>query len=283
MGIMAMRKSNRFDRAGRRLWAKLAVGLAFMLATTLILQGSAVAATVVDDSNLGVDWGVVEQRAGSTYAFASGPATPPYGSGSFQITMADGVGKITLFTWNHVGTRLDSIASMGISTYRSSASTNPITQFPSINVEVDFVGDGSSFTTLVFESYYTYGQGALDTWQSWDAILGGDAIWWSTKDIPGVCAFNCFVSWDTIVANNPNAVISGGFGVNTGSGWNGNFEGAADGLAINGTVYDFEPGIPVIGPPTSMDECKNGGWQQFNTPRYFWNQGDCVSYVQTGQ
>jgi len=34
------------------------------------------------------------------------------------------------------------------------------------------------------------------------------------------------------------------------------------------------------GPPTSKDQCKNGGWMNW-TPR-FRNQGDCVSYVATG-
>ncbi|MFN8423789.1 MAG: hypothetical protein U0470_10570 [Anaerolineae bacterium] len=34
----------------------------------------------------------------------------------------------------------------------------------------------------------------------------------------------------------------------------------------------------VVGPPTSKDECKNGGWAAFNNP-YFANQGACVSYV----
>lgn len=31
--------------------------------------------------------------------------------------------------------------------------------------------------------------------------------------------------------------------------------------------------------PTSVDECKNGGWQAFGI---FKNQGDCVSYIATG-
>ena len=43
-------------------------------------------------------------------------------------------------------------------------------------------------------------------------------------------------------------------------------------------TYDFEPGTV---PPTSKDQCKNGGWQSFNEPA-FKNQGDCVSYVATG-
>jgi hypothetical protein len=72
--------------------------------------------------------------------------------------------------------------------------------------------------------------------------------WWTTKDIPGVCAFNCFVDWGTILQNNPNAKIMGGFGVNVGSGWDGNFTGAVDALTLSvsgGTVtYDFEPVAP---------------------------------------
>ena len=31
--------------------------------------------------------------------------------------------------------------------------------------------------------------------------------------------------------------------------------------------------------PTSTDQCKNGGWQNFAG---FKNQGDCVSFVATG-
>ena len=32
--------------------------------------------------------------------------------------------------------------------------------------------------------------------------------------------------------------------------------------------------------PTSKDQCKNGGWQSFGL---FKNQGDCVSFVNTGK
>jgi hypothetical protein len=34
-------------------------------------------------------------------------------------------------------------------------------------------------------------------------------------------------------------------------------------------------------PPTSKEQCKNGGWQQW-TPR-FKNQGDCVQYISAGK
>lgn len=36
------------------------------------------------------------------------------------------------------------------------------------------------------------------------------------------------------------------------------------------------------GPPTK-DQCKNGGWQFFNYPRTFNNQGDCIQFVNTGK
>lgn len=58
-------------------------------------------------------------------------------------------------------------------------------------------------------------------------------------------------------------------------------------------VVDFTPFLtsaqglpcptPVVGPPTNKDQCKNGGWMTFNTPRTFKNQGDCIQYVNTGK
>lgn len=40
---------------------------------------------------------------------------------------------------------------------------------------------------------------------------------------------------------------------------------------------------PQTGPPTNKDQCKNGGWKRFNTPRTFKNQGDCIQFVNTGK
>ena len=42
------------------------------------------------------------------------------------------------------------------------------------------------------------------------------------------------------------------------------------------TVEEVEE--PVVGPPTSKDQCKNGGWEDFNNPS-FRNQGQCIKYV----
>jgi hypothetical protein len=52
-------------------------------------------------------------------------------------------------------------------------------------------------------------------------------------------------------------------------------QGTADisNIVVNGTTQ-----VPLVGPPTSKDQCKNGGWQSFNNPT-FKNQGQCVSFV----
>jgi hypothetical protein len=52
-------------------------------------------------------------------------------------------------------------------------------------------------------------------------------------------------------------------------------EGSADitNIIVNGVIE-----VPLVGPPTSKDQCKHGGWQTFNNPS-FKNQGQCVAYV----
>jgi hypothetical protein len=46
---------------------------------------------------------------------------------------------------------------------------------------------------------------------------------------------------------------------------------------------DFIYGEPLVGPPTNADQCKNGGWSEFDFPRSFKNQGNCIQFVKTGK
>jgi hypothetical protein len=52
-------------------------------------------------------------------------------------------------------------------------------------------------------------------------------------------------------------------------------QGTADisGIRVNGV-----PEVPLVGPPTSKNQCKKGGWKIFDNPP-FKNQGQCVSHV----
>ncbi|HEY0010729.1 MAG TPA: hypothetical protein VGB97_02325 [Candidatus Paceibacterota bacterium] len=50
-----------------------------------------------------------------------------------------------------------------------------------------------------------------------------------------------------------------------------------DNVVIDGTIYNFTPTPPATTTPTSADQCKKGGWQDFSNPS-FKNQGQCVSH-----
>ena len=56
-----------------------------------------------------------------------------------------------------------------------------------------------------------------------------------------------------------------------------------DAVAGNVTVNEAAVSAPVtlVGPPANADACKKGGWQAFNFPVAFKNQGDCVSFAAT--
>lgn len=177
-------------------------------------------------------------------SFTLGPATPPAGNVSFEISTPASGDKGWLFNYDHMGTPLADIDAISYNTYRSAGNLQQVT---ALNLEIDFNGPSvtGGYATLVFEPVYNTAQGAVvnSLWQSWDAYDSGNAIWWSTKSIPGVCDFNCFVTWNDILAANPDATIFGGFGINQGSG-NETLVTAIDALKIgyagSSITYDFE-------------------------------------------
>jgi hypothetical protein len=223
----------------------------------------------------------------STGEFVSGPGNPPLGVGSFEMSTLLVTDKGTLFNYDHIGTRLADIDALSYATYRdpSSLPVSPSYALPSINLQIDPDGAGPlTFATLVYEPVYNPGDGAIQTgvWQNWETI---DGIWWTTRPINGPAGplsclgFVCYITWSDIVLYNPNAVVLGGFGVNQGSGSTG-LVAATDALRIahngNSWTYNFEP----FRPPTSKDECKDGGWKTLTTAdgEPFKNQGQCIKY-----
>lgn len=193
------------------------------------------------------DW-VLFTRAGTpatAAAFVAGPATPPLGAGSLRLQTSTGSEKVFLFNYNHVGTPLADISKLSYSTYRTAGTGQQLT---ALNMQVDFNGAAAGgFTTLVFEPVYNTAQATVvnGQWQNWNAF--GSGRWWSTAQINGQCAgasTACQRTWSQIVANNPDAVITGGFGFNQGSG-NAGLIANVDALAIehNGVcyTYDMEP------------------------------------------
>lgn len=255
---------------------------------------SATGATIVTEADVSrqaedtpplASWVVYTRNAGSG-VFQVGPGNVPEGVGSFGMSTPTSADKVQLFNFDYVGTPLADITAMGYATWRTAG--DAASQVPAINLVVDYNGPdvAGGFTTLVFEPVYNTNQGAITdgAWQTWDAFAEGNAVWWSSKAIPGVCDFNCFVTWNTILANNPDATILGGVGVNQGSG-NPALVAASDafvfGVGGTTTTYDFEPYVTA----TTRDACRNDGWQSARRSdgTSFRNQGDCVSYVQTGR
>jgi outer membrane protein assembly factor BamB len=41
--------------------------------------------------------------------------------------------------------------------------------------------------------------------------------------------------------------------------------------------------LAIVPGPVSADQCKHGGWEVFEFPRVFRNQGDCIAFVETGR
>jgi hypothetical protein len=264
------------------------VALALLACALIMGVSTATAATTtvkVTPNNQPALWPSTDTRAPGYFEFVPGPGTPPLGSGSLHLVTPVGPAgnlgqaKVQLGNGDYTGTLLSAIDNMSYSTYRSSASTGSAVQVPAYELAVN---TSAGFTTLVFEPVYNTDQGAIvnDTWQSWDAFNGGNARWWSSHAIGGgQCAFDCYRTWSQIVADNPGASIQGEL-INQGSGNPGidaNVDAYTFGANGNATTWNFDP---LTGPPTSKDQCKDGGWQSFDNPT-FKNQGDCVSYVAT--
>ena len=230
------------------------------------------------------NWVFFYRTVASTGTFLIGPDAPPLGVGSFEMSTPASGDKGWLFNYDHVGAELADVDAISYSTYRSAGS---LQQVAALNLQVDVNGAApGGFTTLVFEPVYNTGQGAVvnDEWQDWDAYSVGSAVWWSSNAIPSAPNRDTFVSWATIVAANPDAIIVGGIGVNQGSG-NPALTTAVDALTFgysgNSIAYDFEP----FATATSKASCMNGGWMNVKRAdgSSFNNQGDCVSYLNTGR
>ncbi len=204
-------------------------------------------------------------QATATGAFANGPGTPPYGSGSYHMTTGAGTGgagaggKHWLKTNSYNGTRLDAISQVSYRTYVDPTSTANASLAPVLEMMVDADGNGTRDTTLVFEPIYTPEQNTITkgVWQTWNARTGR---WRSTATV-GPIVPNTYFTLDVFFAAHPNAAVvqwyprADGFGFgtsvgqNTGGDW-ANFVGAVDGIEFGSnnasTLNDFELAPPAV-------------------------------------
>jgi len=273
------------------------------LLTTALMLGAVATASAADTTatvtpaNLlpGGHWYPADTRAPGTGTFENGPATPPLGTGSFELRTATAPEKVQLFNDLYNATALATVDGIGYSSYRDPASSGDPAVLAALNIRVDLDGGGTPDAYMVFEPYQDQGTAAVLTgaWQNWDAYRGGAAKWWVSGNAVPACGQATPCAWSTIVGLFPNATVRegtscgpgaapvspcpGSLGVNQGSGNPGTVSNA-DALYVsvggNKTTFNFELTPPS---PTNTDECKNGGWMNYGSA--FKNQGDCVSYV----
>jgi hypothetical protein len=245
------------------------IGTAVAVVAALSIAGGVAAGStvVVRPGDVGTSW-AASVRPGGASSFVTGPATAPLGVGSLQFSTADVNASAQLFNNSYIGTPLANFDAMSYEAYRSSLSTNDKAQTIAFALQVDVNGaTPGGVATLIFEPDYQSGGNdamQLDTWQTWDAFQGGNAIWWATKDLSNLagtgfiacnpnganagtpaCANKLFIRLSSILGAFPDAVVVGGVGPFVGSGWAGQFTGNVDNLKIgvsgNTTTYNFEP------------------------------------------
>ena len=228
--------------ASRAVWLLLAAATALALTTA----ASATTTTVVTAAT--PSWTQDDTRTGGTVQWTTAfgaPADP--GGGSLELA-TDGTtaAKAGLYTHTMAGTPLSDVTGLSYWTYQAAASSPSGDASFQLQVDVDgTLGDGSGFTTLVYEPYWN-GTVEPNTWQSWDVAAGR---FWSSRATTGGIGGDLVAgaggpplyTLDQVETMYPNAVVVG-IGVNVGT-FNPSYDIGVDGVVFNDAIYDFEPGV----------------------------------------
>jgi len=194
-------------------------------------------------------------------AFLSGPSAPPAGESSVEIAVS-GSQRRNLATSQFGGTALSDITEMKYSTYNpSTGNGGSINRAGYLQFNVDFDGTNTWQSRLVFLPSDN-GTVQQDTWQEWDAINSGNAVfrysgsvWPGTSDpglsttktldqimteYPGVATSSQFLSWLGIRVGEPYA-----------NGYTENIDKFVFGTVSETTTFDFERYYPTSGEITA--------------------------------
>jgi hypothetical protein len=238
------------------------------------------------------------------YKFVTGPGAPPAGVGSvfFHNDAPNTNQRWDINTRRYAGTNLTTLTALKFNTYEpaGNAPGNAIFENFDVNFGVAVPGypgrlvyvprDNGTVLAATWQEWDTTSPGALWRWSHYDrgpdnnlGTVGDNNRWPDGNPAPLRTWSDIVTSFPSATMDNPLAPGYGQLVYRAGEPYPAGFTGYLDkvtvGVSGNSTVFDFEP---LIGPPTSKDQCKNGGWQQFNNPP-FKNQGDCNQYVNTGK
>ena len=218
--------------------------------------------------------------------FVVGPGAPTFGNGSAQISVV-GTQRRSLTTYQFAGTPLASITAMKFRTYNPSVGNGGSPQRSAyLNFNVDFNGSDRWQRRLVFVPSQN-GTVLQDTWNEWDAIKGGTALWsYSGSLWPGsLTSGSTSKNWAQILTEYPHIrirVTDAHLGLRVGEpykdGYTENIDSFTFGTAAGTTIFDFEPYAVA----SSKSDCKKDGWMSVRRAdgSVFKNQGACESYVE---
>lgn len=196
-------------------------------------------------------------------SFVTGPATAPYGMGSTQISVS-GTQRRNIATYRFKSTPLAQITTLKFSTYNPSAGNGGSTNRSGyLQFNVSFDGTDTWQRRMTFVPVNN-GTVQPDTWQEWDAINSGNAMWTYSGTVWPGTATSGFTprTWNDIIASYPNAKLrdtDSFFGVRVGEpyadGYTENIDGIKFGTASGVTTFDFEPyaapSMPTITTPAN--------------------------------
>lgn len=206
-------------------------------------------------------------------SFVTGPGTPFYGTSSIQFTLgASPQDRKNIATYRFKGTALSTMTVMRYGAYAQGADPQ---HAPYLNFNVDFTGSSSAFQGRLVYLPSQNGTVTQNTWQTWDAINGGNALWgWSRYFSNGSKwpdnNTTQYRTWNDIKAAFPNARIlpgDGWLGVRVGQpgpvGYTANVDFFAMGISGNTTTFDFDVPVTIPAAPTNLTGDASPGYQPY--------------------
>lgn len=196
-------------------------------------------------------WRLTEEAPTGAGAFVFGPAQPPLGKGSVELTISER-GAYGISTSAYAGLQLTTLSHLSYATYRSSYDPEDHTTI-NLQFDIDYDitdADSTAQGRLIFEPYKTSqpaGGVKQNVWQTWNAQASNSA-WWATAE-PGAryCDRESPCTWEQVLKLFPRAAIAadGQLWLRAGNWWGRAVTASADALVVgvNGvqTRYDFEP------------------------------------------
>ena len=211
------------------------------------LLPSAASAQALRASTASPTWTTATPQEQLRVSYVTGPATPPAGTGSVQLSAGTGpdglVKRVSLRTNAFGELQLYNIGQLTYWTYSSLPGGESV---PTLSLTLDNNNDGLFDDTLV----YVPPSAVANTWQKWDARHG---LWFSTKN-GGQARL---ITFDTYVSEHPLSRLAnrtedfGGVGLTVGDSVNtatqvGNVDRVE--LVRNGVLgplsFDFENDLP---------------------------------------